>query len=151
MSIREYEAHNITPPLKNSDRMKCIANLVVSTAGITQDLAALFEKLGAGHYLTVQADGAKVYLAFSANASGSIDAFATGNGDTICWPVPDGVSMPVVPVGGREMASGYGVTAVSSYRFVHARVASGGVATGYLRFYRSSFAPNQDAGEFKRP
>lgn len=150
MSIREYEAAMIVPPLENSAAMKSVANLVVSNAGIVQGLSGLFGgSLGQGHFLTLEADGAKVYVKFAPNNAGSVDAFATGNGANIAWPIPDGASVSVVPIAGRETATG--VATLCNYNFIHARVASGGVATAYLRVYRSSLAPTQDAGEFRAP
>jgi hypothetical protein len=153
MSIREYEAAMITPPLCNpTGGMKVQANVVVSNAGNTQSLSGLFGgALGAGHFLTVKADGAKVYIKFASNDQGTTDAFATGNGPNVVWPLADGESMSVVPISGREVASG-GHATLCNYNFLHARVASGGVATGYLRLYRSSLGPTQDPGvEFKFP
>ena len=152
MSIREYEASMVVPPILNTTGMalKSQANIVVSNAGIVQGLSALFGgSLGNGHFLTLQADGAKIFVAFSANASGSLDAFATGNGPNIAFPLADGAMLPVVPIAGREVATG--VATLCNYSFVHARVASGGVATGFLRMYRSSLAPNQNASEFTGP
>jgi hypothetical protein len=146
---REYEAANIIAPLRNATglHMKAQANIVVSNAGVSQGLSGLFGRaVGDGHFLTLQADGAKVYVQFAADSSGTIDAFATGNGPTICYPIPDGVSMPVVPIGGREV--GTGVATTVRYNFINAKVASGGVATGYLRLYLSSLAPGQNAEEF---
>jgi hypothetical protein len=149
MSLREYEAAMITPPLMNTTGlvMKSQAAIPVSNAGITQGLSALFGgSLGAGHFLTLQADLGKIYVSFSSNASGSIDANATGNSPNICYPIPDGVAISVVPIGGREV--GTGVATTVSYNFLHAKTASGGVATAMLRLYRSSLAPGQNAEEF---
>jgi len=151
MSLVEYEANNVIPPLKNSDAMKSQACVVVSTAGIVQGLSGLFgNSLGDGHFLTLEADGTKIYVAFSPNSSGSINPAATGNGATICYPIPDGVMMSVRPIAGREV--GTGIATMCRYDFLHARVpTTAAVATGYLRIYRSSLAPTQDAGEFRAP
>ena len=169
MSIREYEAHNVLFPMKNATGMRAIANIPVSNAGVVQNLATLFGNLAAGHYLTVQADGAKTYVAFGSNDVGAtllvgltgfgIDANYTGFGPGVCYPIPDGVSLPGVPIGGREsgMPTGHvgattmGATIVAGYNYLHARLPSGGVATAFLRLYRSSLAPNQGTGEFKIP
>lgn len=169
MSIREYEAHNVLFPMKNATGMRAIANIPVSNAGAVQNLASLFGGLGNGHFLTVQADGAKTYVAFGSNDVGAtllvgltgfgIDANYTGFGPGVCYPIPDGVSLPGVPISGKEPgmptghagATGLGATQVAGYNFLHARVASGGVATAFLRLYRSSVAPNQGTGEFKIP
>jgi len=161
MSVREYEAHNVLLPLKNSTAMKDQVNIAVSNAGVVQCLASLFRGLEDGHYITPQADGGKIYVAFGSNDLGqtlalgltgmAIDAFVTGNGPQVCYPIPDGVMLPGVPYGAREVGSTgtMAPTLVAGYNYVHARVASGGVSTAYLRMYRSSVAPNQDPGVFK--
>jgi hypothetical protein len=162
MSIRQYEADNVLLPFKNSTGMRVIANIPVSNAGIVQNLASLFRGIQDGHYVTAQADGAKVYVAFGSNDVGQtlligltgfgIDANATGTAQNVCFPIPDGVMLPGVPYGGREVGStgSRAPTMVVGYNYVHARVASGGVATAFLRLYRSSLGPNQNPGtEFK--
>ena len=58
-SMITTEANNVTPPLKNSTAMKCIAVLIFTPTTQTQDLTALFAKFDNGHYLTLQADGGK--------------------------------------------------------------------------------------------
>lgn len=150
MSIREYEAAMIVPPLENSAGMKSQANVVVSNAGVVVGLSGLFGgSLGQGHFLTIAADGGKLYVKFAPNAAGSIDAFATGNGATIAYPIPDGAEKSFVPIAGRE--TGTGVATLCVYNQLHIRVASGGVATAFARLHRSSLAPGQDAGEFRAP
>lgn len=151
MSIREYEAVNVIAPLENSDAMKSQANLAVSNAsGLRWSLTALFGRsLDQGHYLTIQADGAKLYAKLAPNNASHIDAFATGTGATIGYPIPDGAQITFVPVPGRE--TGTGVATLAVYDWLHLRTASGGVATAYARVYRSSLAPGQDAGEFRAP
>lgn len=166
-SNREFEAMNVLLPLKNATGMVAQANLLVGATGIVQNLASLFRGIQDGHYITAQADGAKVYVAFGANDVGAtlligltgyaIEPGATGAGRQVCFPIPDGVMLPGVPYGGREHgrltghagATTLGGTFVDGYNFIHARVASGGVPTAYLRLYRSSLAPGQDVREFK--
>jgi hypothetical protein len=163
MSIREYEANNVTLPFKNSTGMRAIANIPVSNAGIVQNLASLFRGIQDGHYVTPQADGAKIYVAFGSNDVGQtlaigltgfgIDANAVGTAPNVCFPIPDGVMLPGVPYGGAEVGSTNtrAPTMVAGYNFVHARVASGGVATAFLRLYRSSLAPGQNPGQEFKP
>lgn len=153
MSQREYESANITPPLKNTDGMKCIAVLAITTTSQSQDLELLFSRLGAGHFLTVKADfplnpGSRVYVAFGATP-GTIDETVTGTHNNGCWPLIDGEEMPVAQVPmGREVATG--IATLSFYKYLHWKAPTG-IATGYLRVYRSSFGPQQDAGEFRAP
>jgi hypothetical protein len=142
------EANNVTPPLKNSTAMKCIAVLAFSPASLTQDLAQFFAKLDNGHFLTVRADGGKCYVAFGSSA-GTIDETAVGTGPTVCWPLSDGESMHVRPVFGEERATGI-ATLVSNYNILHYKGPTG-TATGYLRLYRSSLNQNQEAGLFRAP
>ena len=146
----EYEAANLIAPLENSAAMKSQANIVVSNAGVIQGLSGLFGgTLGDGHFITLQADGAKIYCKLASNSAGSTNAFATGNGESIVYPVPDGAQLSFRPVMGREVATG--VATHCRYDFLHLRVASGGVATAYVRIYRSSLAPTQDAGVLRAP
>ncbi len=144
---KEYEAANVTAPLKNSNAMKCIAVLGVSEAVQTADLAALFGSTYSAHYYTARADGVKVYLAFGSSA-GTIDEAATGNGNTVAWPVADGENLPLQLLSGKEVATGVGT--LVNYNILHYKTATG-MGTGYLRIYRSSVGPNQGSEAFKAP
>lgn len=142
------EANNVSPPLKNSTAMKCIAVLIYGPSTQTQDLTALFSNLGNGHYLTLQADGGKCYVAFGTNP-GTIDESATGTSAQACFPIADGQQLPVRPVSaGNERATG--VATLCTYNVLHYKGATG-AATGYLRLYRSSLNQNQDPGVFGAP
>lgn len=144
-----YEANNVTPPLKNSTAMKCIAVLLFGPSTSTQDLTALFGRMEAGHYLTLQADGGKVYVAFG-TVAGTIDESATGNGNTVCFPIADGQQLPVrAGLYGEERATN--IATGVNYNILHYKSASTGGSTGYLRIYRSSLSPNEDAGFFRAP
>lgn len=146
-SMITTEANNVTPPLKNSVAMKCIAVLTYSPTSQTQDLNALFAGIEAGHYLTLRADGGKVYVAFGSSA-GTIDDTAAGTGTSVCYPLSDGESMHVRPTAGNERATG--VATLANYNFLHYKAPTGS-ATGYLRMYRSSLNESQDAGVFRAP
>lgn len=143
----EQEASNITSPLKNTDAMKCIAVLAVTVATQTQDLEELFENAGAGHYFSLEADGTKVYFAFGATP-GSLDERATGNGNTVCYPLADGAEKHFRLVSGRETSTN--IATLSFYKHLHWKCATG-TATGYLRIYRSSLGPSQGSEQFKAP
>lgn len=146
-SLVTYEANNVTPPLKNSTAMKCIANFIFGPSTQTQDLTALFAKLDNGHYLTIQADGGKCYVAFGSSA-GTIDETAIGNGPAICWPLADGQQLNVRPIFGEERATN--IATLTPYNILHFKGPTG-AATGYLRVYRSSLSPNQEGGLFRAP
>ena len=146
-SMITTEANNVTPPLKNSVAMKCIAVLIYGPTTQTVDLTTLFGKLDDGHYLTLRADGGKVYVAFGSSAD-SIDEAAVGNGITAAWPISDGESLPVRPIYGEERATG--VATLATYNILHYKGPTG-AATGFLRMYRSSLSQNQDAGMFRAP
>lgn len=146
-SMITTEANNVTPPLKNSVAMKCIAVLIYGPSTQTVDLNTLFGKLDNGHYLTLRADGGKVYVAFGSSV-GTIDEVATGNGITAAWPIADGENLPVRPIFGEERATG--VATLVNYNVLHFKGATG-AATGYLRMYRSSLSQNQEAGMFRAP
>lgn len=154
-SSKEAAAAFITPPLANNEAMKCCANIVVSNAGVSQSMTGIFGGTWSdGEYVTVQADGAKIYWRMSNHTVNNIDAFETGVGNGIAFPLADGAMMSFVPVGGRMVGSGISVTAgfatTARFDFLQARVASGGVATAYLRLYRN-VGPGKDAGSLKGP
>jgi len=151
MSSIAFEAENVTPPLKNSNAMKCIANIAVLTTSSSTDLAPLLGALGIGGYVTVKADmpantTGRIYFALASTA-GTIDETATGTGNTVCWPLPDGHEMSFRLATGRETTAS-NVATLCWYTHLHTK----GTATGYLRVYRSSLPPDQDAGRaFKLP
>lgn len=143
-----YEANNVTPPLKNSTAMKCIAVLIYGPTTQTQDLTALFGRLDSGHYLTLQADGGKCYVAFG-SVAGTIDESAVGNGNNVCFPIADGQQLPVRSgMYGDERATN--IATGVNYNILHYKGPTG-AATGYLRMYRSSLNSNEDAGMFRAP
>ena len=147
-SMITTEANNVTPPLKNSTAMKCIAVLVYGGATQTQDLTALFGRLDSGHYLTLQADGGKVYVAFG-TVAGTIDEGALGNSNNACFPIADGGQLSVRSGQyGDERATG--IATMVNYNILHFKGVSG-AATGFLRMYRSSLNSNEDAGMFRAP
>jgi hypothetical protein len=149
MSNKEYEAFNVTPPLINSSAMKCVANFLADHTARSQGLASIFKELGSGHYLTVQADGAKVYVGFGRTGTNeSISEIATGNGSQICWPVPDGTMLPISPIAGHEVATG--IATLCTYDYLHYMTGATGV-TSYVRIYRSSIAPGQSSRAFPAP
>ena len=145
------EANNVTPPLKNTNAMKCIWNGIAGPSVQTLDMRTVMGATNAyvdgSHYLTLAADGRKVYVAFGSSA-GTIDPNAIGNGITVCWPIPDGTTRDVRPVSGYERATG--VSTLCAYNVLHYTTGTG-ASSGYLRLYRSSLGPGQDAGEFKAP
>jgi len=151
MSSIAFEAENVTPPLKNSAAMKCIAVISVLTTSSSTDLTSLLGALGIGGYVTVKADmpantTGRIYFAFGATP-GTIDDAVTGTNVAACWPLPDGHEMSFRLASGRETTAS-NVATLCWYTHVHTK----GTATGYLRFYRSSLPPDQDAGRaFKLP
>jgi streptogramin lyase len=148
MSLREFEAANLLLPLKNTDAMKAIACIAVDSTSRSVDLSTYFAQLAAGHFLTLIADGAKIYVALGENASGTIDDTATGTANTACVPIPDGSALHGVgPIGGRTVATGI----ATHVEFKHLKYKTPAGVSGFLRIYRSSLGPTQDAGEFKAP
>jgi hypothetical protein len=146
MSFDEIGAY-VTPPIQNVSGLACIGNLCVSNAGVVQGLSAWYgASLGQGQYIVLQSDGGKCYYRLDCNADGTIDAFATGVGPDVAWPLPDGAMSPMIPIAGRLNATG--VATVMNFNFLRARTASGGVATMYLRVYRN-ILPGRDAGSLK--
>lgn len=144
MSDVEYEASNLTLPMRNNDQMRCIAVLSITLSGQSQNLAALFGGLGSGHFLTVQPDLAssdgKCYLAFGSSAA-TIDETALGTGTTVCYVKGHLQELTGRPVGGEQVASG--AATYITHRFIHWK----GTTSGYLRIYRSSTASGQTPGQ----
>ncbi len=146
------EANNVTPPLKNTTAMKCIAVLIAGPSSQTVDLGALFGNPASGHYYTAVADGVKCYVALGA-AAGSIDETAWGQSTLAtstlaCMAIADGTQLPFRLIGGQQTA-----TSISTLTFntvLHYKSPTG-TATGYLRIYRSSVGPTQGLEQFKGP
>lgn len=149
MSLKEYEAANPLLPFKNSTNMKALANIVTSNAGTITDLYTLFRGLDEGHFLTIQADGAKIYAALGGLPADSINAFQTGTQNQVCYPIADGQTVVGANYAGREVSTGFAT--MINYRYLYLKVASGGVATAYARLQRSSLGPNDNPGAFKVP
>ena len=151
-----YEAFNITFPMQNTPGMKDLASILVTQNSTGINLSDYFGNIGAGHYFTLQADGAKVYVAGAAGlptgiATG-INEQAQGNGPQVCWPIPDGQSLPVRFAPGRELGTGYATMAnVASGFTLFCKLATSGVATGWLRIQRSSVGETQGIEQFKPP
>jgi hypothetical protein len=149
MSDKEFQASNVTPPLKNTTAMKCIAVFAVGPTVQTVDLDTLFGSIDNGNFLTVRADGAKVYVAFGSSA-GTIDDRETGTGTGACGPVADGENFPVIPIGGREIFPSGGVaTGAVRYEIMHYKTPTG--VSGYLRLYRSSTQHGRGSEDFPAP
>ena len=157
MSGREYQAAALNLPLQNSVGVKCVAVLSVTTASQSVDLSTLFGKATDGEspqwddgFFTLFADmpsntGSRIYVALGPDSSGSISETATGNGATVCWPIPDTQSLQGVILGGRISSSGVATSINSSWLYYK------GLATGYLRIMRSSSDPGRGAGQFPPP
>lgn len=150
MSDLEFESYNTTPPLQNTTGMKCIAAIIVNQNDQAINLSDYFGNLGSGHYFTFQADGGKIYVALASNSVNTISEVATGNGSSVAWPIPDGQQLPVRLTGGQERGTGYATSVqVASGFFVRAKLAQSGVATAYLRIYRSSLGSTQGVEQFR--
>lgn len=150
MAGREFAAAAVTLPLLNSDGVKNVAVLAVTTSSQSVDLSTLFGNWDDGHFWTLQADmpdnaDSRVYVSLGPSAAGSITTTATGNGNTVCWPIPDKQSLPGTILSGRIGVSGM-ATGIQS-KFLYYR----GLATGYLRIYRSSVLPGEGVSQFPPP
>lgn len=161
MSLIEEEYANEIAPLRNTNALKSVAVLVASLQEQSIDLEQLFGKIRNGHFLSVVAEGATIYVAFAANAAGQISESAHGNptGATAtgaCWPIfPGNYRERYRLTGGRE--SGSGAATYASYYTLHYKVgtgvygATGASQTGYLRLALSSLSPTQNVEEFAKP
>jgi hypothetical protein len=146
LSIKEYEAHNITWPLANSPNMRDQFSVQAFTVPTFLDMKAVFPKFDAGHAVSVQADNGKVYIALGSVPTAAI-SLTVGTGVNQCWPLPDGVSERYFKPGkGREIATGLATT--TDYRYLQY------MGTGTLRLYLSSVAPvghTEDFVSWPRP
>lgn len=173
MSQKEFESSNITPPLANTKSMQCLAVLRPSFVTQSINLEQVFGNFNASHFYTLEADGAKVYVAFSGApqvidpheatfASGFAGTVASGNerlsytaqATGFCWPIPADQPLPFTVIKGNEgvssgMPTGSAPT-MPSYKYLNFRYPSGG-STGYLRIQRSSVGFNESSKAFPSP
>lgn len=148
-SAIELESANIIAPYRNSTGLGGQANIMVGAASQAINLSDYFGGLGEGHFLTLEADGAKVYVAIGSNNVGSISETAVGAAKEVCFPIPDGTQLPMRIVGGREMGTGYATNVqYASGIILWAKLATGG-SSGWLRMYRSSADSTQGIGQLK--
>lgn len=160
MSQRQYEAYQVTPPYQGSTGLAAQACIAVSQTARFINLTDYFGKLGSGHYYTLQADGAKIYVSVAPHDKQTIADNAVGTLPAVCYPIPDGQSLPFVVPGGRTVGSGGSPTGFYATMIdystgigIWAKVASaiGSLsATGYLRILRSSMGPGQGLEQFPR-
>jgi hypothetical protein len=150
MSGIATESFNIIPPYRNSTGLASQANIVVGPTSKAINLSDFFGGLDKGHFITVQADGAKLYIAIGSNDIGAIDQDAQGAGPSVCFPVADGAQLPMRILGGREVGTGYAtMVQYASGVILWAKTASSGTATGFLRIYRSSVSETQGIEQLK--
>jgi hypothetical protein len=85
------EAANGLPPLLNGTKNR-IRAIATSTSSARADLAALLTDANSGHFVSMQADGGKIYFAFNNSNAGAIDQTAVdGTGvATQCGMLADG-------------------------------------------------------------
>lgn len=145
-----FQAYNVIAPYKNSTGLVSQAAVVVSQTSQAINLSDYFGGLGAGHFITLEADGAKIYVAVASNSVGTINEQEQGGGVGVCFPIPDGQQLPMRILGGREMGTGYATfVQYATGVIIHAKLALSGVATGFLRMYRSSVDETQGVGQLK--
>jgi hypothetical protein len=150
MAKLAFQAYNVLPPYRNSSGLASQANVVVSQTSQAINLSDYFGGLGAGHFITLEADGGKMYVAIGSNNVGTIDEQAQGVGSSVCFPIPDGQQLPMRILGGREVGTGYATYVnYASGIIIFAKMMISGVATGYLRIYRSSVDETQGIGQLK--
>lgn len=150
-----FEAYNVIPPYRNSTGLASQAAVVVNQAGVNINLSDYFGALGAGHFFTFQADGAKIYVQLCANSGGvAANEQDQGSGAGVAWPIPDGQQLPMRFLGGREQAATGGYATLVNYAsgiIVRAKLPLSGAATGFLRIYRSSVGETQGLEQLKPP
>jgi hypothetical protein len=146
----QFQAYNTIAPYKNTSGLASEAAVLITQNSQAINLSDYFGGLSAGHYITLQADGAKVYVAAAANSVGTINEQDQGAGVGVCWPIPDGQQLPVRILGGRELGTGYATQVqYASGIILHAKLALSGVATGFLRMFRSSVDETQGISQMR--
>lgn len=153
MAKLQFQAYNTVAPYRNSSGMKSQAALLITQTAQAFNLSDYFGAMGTGHFFTFEADGGKIYIAAASNAGGpAIDEQAQGNGNSVCFPIPDGQQLPIRFVGGRELGTGYATNVTyASGIIIHAKLALSGVSTGFLRIYRSSVDETEGLSQFRPP
>lgn len=140
----EQEAANIIAPLVNIAAAAGVPAQVtqmaiaVTTTSTVQDLSGI-SAIGRGHFITLQADGGDVYIAFNKVNGGTIDNTATGVGTGICQRIPSGQDRT------------YRLPNVDSpndtaYQYLLHKTSTG---TATLRISISSLSPNSDVRELR--
>lgn len=174
-SMQEWFAENF--PIQNTTSVKDIAVLRVGPTSTGVDLRTLFgnntqipkpsgsvplnlaaasglPNIDAGHYYSIQADGAgasptgaatwRAYVALS-NGVKTVDPNAVSTASGACWALKD-TDPPArwfIPPG-REVSTGVAtLTAFTTLNFV----CPAGGGTGWLRIYRSSVSGDQDTAD----
>ncbi len=156
MSDRAFEAYQVTAPYQGSSGLAAVANIAVSQTARAINLSDYFGNLGNGHFYSVQADGAKVYIAVAPHDKQAIADNTQGSGPAACFPIQDGQTVPFVIPGGRTVGTSYGTNInFASGIILWAKVASalptGGSPTGFLRIWRSSVGQTQGLEQFPPP
>lgn len=150
MAKLQFQAYNVLAPYRNSTGLASQANIVVSQTSQAINLSDYFGGITAGNFFTFKADGSKIYVSIGSNNVGGIDEMAQGVGNQVCFPIPDGQTMPMRILGGREVGTGYATMVnYASGAIVFAKLPISGVATGYLRIYRSSVDETQGIEQLK--
>jgi len=151
MAKLAFQAYNVLPPYRNSSGLASQAAVIVTQNAQAFNLSDYFGNLGNGSFITLEADGGKLYVAIASNTGGTaIDEQAQGVGNAICFPIPDGQQLPMRILGGRELGTGYATNVqYASGIIVHAKLPLSGVATAFMRMYRSSVDETQGIGQLR--
>lgn len=164
MSQRQFEAYQQTAPYQGSTGLVALGSFPFSQAPTAVDLSQHFGRIGNGHYITVAADcpgGGKLFVAVAPHDKQPIADLAHGSvptGMSVCYPIPDGTSLPFVVQGGRTIGSGsptmgYATNiSFASGMFLWLKMSSylpsGASPTGFARVWRSSVGPTQGLEQF---
>lgn len=143
MSQREYAYSNITFPIANSPNMLGQFAVAASTTPTYVDLKSAMPGIEDGTYLSVQADGGKIFVALGSVPTASIQlATSVGTGVNVAYPIPDGVTERwSVPAG---VERGSGIHTSIDLRYLQY------FGSGTLRMAYSSRYPHQDTLSFRR-
>jgi|SRR5690606_12582437 len=154
MSIEEFEAAKLILPIQNCAQVRSLWVGVAGPVPQTVSIPSLFGDYKK-HFYTVQADGAKLYVAMGYSptlvATGALDDMALGIATMACWAIPDGQQEHGFLLSGGNIGSGPLPSGFQNPHYLHFFTGTGSSSTGYIRIRRSSVGPQENLDAFHAP
>ena len=154
MSEAEYEAAKLLLPVQNCAQVRSMWVGIAGPHPQTLSIPSMFGNHKA-HFYTVQADGAKLYVAMgyspTAVPSGALNNLALGVATNAAWAIPDGQQEHGLLMGGGAVGSGPLPTGWRVPHYLHFSTGTGSTSTGFIRVRRSSVGPVESLEAFCAP